>query len=214
MRERGEALVRQALGSSFLAELQREARGAPLKAWPTEIGGVRQRMEGHFLRAPFDGFPVIRRLADALEDAALASEVPGLRTWRPNEVSIQRYRPGPPAIESHRDNVRYRRLIAIFTTAGRAAFRVLDGRHGEVVAEWIPKPGDLVLLRAPGLAHVRDGRPFHALDAPQHGERWSVSFRMDTRSGERQRLSSQVTGQLRPSRGGLPDERARSAPGT
>lgn len=193
VRRDGAALVEHALDSVFVAELQREAKAARLKGWPSEISGVRQSIDGNFLYAPFDGFAAVRKLADALQRAAAASDVPGLRTWRPNEVSIQRYRPGPTAIESHRDNARYRRLIAIFTTAGEAAFRVLDGRHGEVLTEWAAKPGDLVLLRAPGLGHTRDGRPFHALDAPEQGERWSVSFRMDTRKGEPPRFLAKVT---------------------
>jgi hypothetical protein len=92
-------------------------------------------------------------------------------------------------IEPHRDNIRYRRLIAILTTAGRARFRVLETRDGPVLAEWTPEPGDLVLLRAPGFGS-RDGRPFHELDAPEDGERWSVSFRLNARQREPQRFLS------------------------
>lgn len=184
VRARGATLVPEAVAPPFLDELQREAEHAPLAGWPEQIGSVRQKMDGCFLHPPFDGFPCIVSLAEALTEAARASGVRGLATWRPNEVSVQRYRPGPLGIEPHRDNLRYRGLVAIFTTKGCARFRVLEAREGGVLAEWTPHPGDLVLLRGPGLAGVRDGRPFHAIDAPERGQRWSVSFRQNARPDE------------------------------
>ena len=191
VRSRGFALVAGAVDEGVLAELQLEAERCPLERWPEVIGKVRQRMDGCFLRPPFGGYPGIAGIAGALVGEARASSTRGLRTWRPNEISVQRYEPGSIAIESHRDNIRYRRLVAILTTAGRARFRVLETREGSVLAEWTPEPGDLVLLRGPGLGGLRDGRPFHALDAPQEGERWSISFRMNTRA-EAQRFLTQV----------------------
>jgi hypothetical protein len=35
-----------------------------------------------------------------------------------------------------------------------------------------------VLMRGPGLAGNRDGRPFHLVDGPRRGERLSVGIRM------------------------------------
>lgn len=190
-RSRGSAFVESAIDASLLERIQDEAERLPLERWPEVIGKVRQNMDGCFLRLPLDAHPAIHALAESLASAVHTSAIRGLRTWRPNEVSVQRYRPGLTAIEPHRDNIRYRRLIAILTTKGRARFRVLDGRKGAVLAEWTPQPGDLVLLRGPGLGGSRDGRPFHALDAPADGERWSVAFRMDDRGGETQRFLSQ-----------------------
>ena len=36
----------------------------------------------------------------------------------------------------------------------------------------------VTLMRGPGLAGVRDGRPYHAVHGPTRGVRWSLALRM------------------------------------
>ena len=56
----------------------------------------------------------------------------------------------------------------------------LLGTVGPVAGGRVDAAGSLVLLRAPGLDHHDDGRPLHTVDGPDHGQRISVSYRMDT----------------------------------
>jgi hypothetical protein len=99
----------------------------------------------------------------------------------PNEVYVQRYRAGDLGVTPHRDWKRYRYLVAIFTATGEAEFRLCKNRAGEVLRSWTATPGSLVLLRAPGLAGVDDGRHLHGVRGPATGERISVTYRMDRR---------------------------------
>ena len=58
---------------------------------------------------------------------------------------------------------------------------ICKNRKGDVVDEWEAKAGSLILLRAPGFAGEEDGRPFHMVEGPKRGQRYSVAFRMDTK---------------------------------
>lgn len=174
----GAVHVPDVLEKSFLRALQREAEATELERWPEQEGQAKQRVEGRDVPAPFATHRKICALADALTGVVNASGIRGLIGWKALEATVQRYRPGPVGITSHRDHKKSRRLVAIFTTRGSVNFRILEARHGPVISEWRVRAGDLILMRGPGLAGARDGRPFHAVSAPSHGERWSVSFRM------------------------------------
>jgi hypothetical protein len=102
----------------------------------------------------------------------------GLATWMPNEIGVARYGPGSLGITPHLDGKWYRRLVAVLTLYGRSRFAISRSREGEITADWRPGPGDLVLLRAPGLGGVRDGRPFHLVEGPSRGVRCSLGIRM------------------------------------
>src|SRR5947209_20633077 len=97
---------------------------------------------------------------------ARARGIRGLRTWKPNEAAVQRYRPGPYGITSHLDGKRYRRLVTVVTTTGEARFSLHSDRDAPPKKTWMVGPGGRVLLRAPGLAGAREGRPVHANGAP------------------------------------------------
>ena len=94
----------------------------------------------------------------------------GLRTLSINEAGVVLYRPGSIGITSHLDGKRHRRLVIVLTLYGTAEFALCrdpqrDGRPelGE------PEPGSITLLRGPGLAGGRDGRPFHRVGTPKAG---------------------------------------------
>jgi hypothetical protein len=179
----GAAFVPEAMTAAFLQRLQPELEPGPFRALPEEIGPVRQQTEGFELRGRPPGYPRLAELRGALGRAVReqGGGIRGLASWRPNEISVQRYRGGGVGITPHLDGKRYRRLVALFTTVGTAQFAICRDRAGELLEEWETFPGSLILLRGPGLAGMRDGRPFHRVSGPQTGWRYSVGFRMDTR---------------------------------
>ncbi len=143
---------------------------------------MRQETDVFVLR-DLKGFPALAELAREYRVAVLAHarEIRGLATYAPNEVHLQRYRPGSLGITPHLDGKRYRRLVAFFTVRGSACLSVLRERAGEEIARFSIGPGSLALLRAPGLGGLRDGRPFHAIMPVGIEERVSVALRMNTR---------------------------------
>ena len=107
----------------------------------------------------------VRALGDALEStiaAALAmldpSTLPG--GFRVNDYIVQRYPVGSAGMSPHRDHVRYVGLVAIVVVQGAGRFMVCADRAGTGSREIPSRPGDLLLMRAPGLFGRRD-RPFH-----------------------------------------------------
>ncbi len=189
VRRDGAAVVAQSLADPFRRRLQRELMEIPFEPAPMEIGPVRQETEVSVVR-DLRGLPA---LAELVRDFAArvrshGGEIRGLATYLPNEVHLQRYRPGSFGITPHLDGKRYRRLVAFFTTRGRARFTVLRERAGEVLARTSIGAGSLVLLRAPGLGGVRDGRPFHAIAPLGRRERVSVALRMNARAHDARAL--------------------------
>ena len=175
----GFSFVPGALEHGFLLRLHRDIESAPFEPAEERVGQVRQEIEACTLPGDLRGYPAVEELRGALQAAARASGIRGLRTWRPGDVAVQRYRPGSVGITSHRDGKRFRRLVAVVTTEGSAGFAVRRERYGEVLERWNAGPGSLVLLRGPGLAGTGDGRPFHEVSGPREGVRYSVGFRME-----------------------------------
>ncbi len=172
----------QALGDRFRTRLERELLTVPYEPAPPEVGPVRQETDVFVLR-DLKGFPALAELAHEYRVAVLAHarEIRGLATYAPNEIHLQRYRPGSLGITPHLDGKRYRRLVAFFTVRGSACLSVLRERAGEELARFSIGPGSLALLRAPGLGGLRDGRPFHAIMPVGIEERVSVGLRMNSR---------------------------------
>ena len=179
----GAAFVSDALTAGFRERLQEEVGRGPFRPLPEEIGPVRQETEAFEVGGRLSGYPLLAELRRALVRAVREQGrgIRGLSTWRPTEISVQRYRGGAVGITPHLDGKRYRRLVAIFTILGRARFTVCRDRGGEPLEEWETVPGSLVLLRGPGLGGLRDGRPFHRVSGPESGRRTSVGFRMEVR---------------------------------
>jgi hypothetical protein len=169
----------------LLRALSRELEAGPLRRMAGTFGkaGVRMEIDGFDVEAPFDGFPVLSELAAAFGTRVRrdGDGIRGLRSWSPNEAGAARYHPGSVGVTSHMDGRWYRRLVAVFTIAGSAPFEVRASREGEVLERWNAAAGSVTLMRGPGLAGVRDGRPYHAVHGPPRGVRWSLALRM--RSG-------------------------------
>ncbi|HJS26022.1 MAG TPA: hypothetical protein VJ913_02725 [Actinomycetota bacterium] len=183
--ERGFAHLDGILDPAFQRALWREIRSGPLRRMEGTFGaaGVRMQIDGFDVDEPFEGFPLLRGLRDAFAERVRSqgSGIRGLATWRPNEAGIGVYRPGWVGVTSHLDGRWYRRLVAVFTIVGSARFEVLASRAGEVLGSWDARAGGLTLMRGPGLAGSRDGRPFHAVEGPRRGVRCSVALRMSVR---------------------------------
>ncbi len=182
----GYARVRGAAAPGALRRLRGELEAGPFRRFEGSFGKVRQEIEGFDVVPPFAGFPLLASLAHELEALVRAHGrgIRGLATWRVGEVGVARYRPGSIGITPHLDGRWYRRLVAVLTVHGRARFAICGSRDAaDVVEEWIAEPGDLVLMRGPGLAGRRDGRPFHLVEGPRRGTRLSLGFRMPVPRG-------------------------------
>jgi len=182
----GYAHVSHAIEGHFLRSLRRELERGPFKRFEGSFGPVRQEIEGYDVLDPMDGFPLVAELRDELAGLLRRNGrgITGLATWWPNEAGVARYRPGSIGITPHLDGKWYRRLVAVVTVNGTAPFSVCRDRGGEVMERWDAGPGSLTLMRAPGLARCRDGRPFHTVEGPRRGTRCSIGFRMNTRPAE------------------------------
>ncbi len=180
----GAAFVPQALAEEFCQDLQREVEAGPFEPAPYQIGPVRQETEVLAILAPMQDYPAVAELCQALTALVHTQGhgIAGLDRYMPNVCHVQRYRPGALGITPHLDGKRFALLVAVFTIRGSARFTIHAERFGSPIEVWEVTPGSLVLLRGPGLAGIPDGRPFHAVSGPPAGERFSVSFRMDTRA--------------------------------
>jgi hypothetical protein len=182
----GFAHVPSAVMQPFLRSLRREIDRGPFRRFDESFGPVRQQIDGYDVEVPSQAFPVLTDLCRELRDAVRTAgrEVRGLATWAPNEVGIAHYVPGSIGITPHMDGKWYRRLVVVATVYGRAPFAICGSRDpADVVERWSAGPGSLVLMRGPGLAGARDGRPFHLVEGPRRGERLSLGIRMSSRTG-------------------------------
>lgn len=182
---RGWARVPAALADDWIDRLLDEFEPAAAAPVPEEVGPVRQQAREATVPVDDPGHPALRALVSSLESAVVAhaGTVEGLGDWRPTEASYLHYRGADAGITPHRDRSRHRLLVAVFTLHGRAPFAIVEDRAGTgVLAEWTTAPGDLCLLRAPGLAGRPDGRPLHRVGAPVD-KRISLGLRMNRGAG-------------------------------
>ncbi len=181
----GHAHLDGVLHERFRNALWREIQAGPLRHMAGSFGraGVRMDIDGFDVEAPFDGFAAVAELAVAFGELVRRDghRIRGLATWTPNEAGVGVYRPGSVGITPHRDGRWYRRLVAVFTVTGSARFEVRAAREGDLVESWRAGAASLTLMRGPGLAGVRDGRPFHAVHGPARGVRCSLALRTGLR---------------------------------
>lgn len=183
--ETGHARIARGVSPDFLGALRSEVGAGPFRAFGESFGTVRQQIDGYDVRVPSGDFPLLTQLARELR--ALVGRqgrgIRGLATWVPNEVGVTHYVPGSIGITPHLDGKWYRRLVVVVTVFGRASFAICGSRNPtDVVDRWIAGPRDIVLMRGPGLAGSRDGRPFHLVEGPRRGERLSLGVRMSVKA--------------------------------
>jgi hypothetical protein len=180
----GVAVVRGAVPPQALGRLIDEVDTLPFVAPPPDALPVATGSELAVLHCRSGGYPALTVLQRDLVDriARVANGIPALRDlhrWRPNEIFVRRYHPASAGMSPHVDGVRFRYLVATVTVLGTATFRVHDDT-GAVDSEWDLEPGDLVLIRGPGLGGVPDGRPRHSVGGPGPSSRCSLAYRMNT----------------------------------
>lgn len=78
-----------------------------------------------------------------------------------NSMVLQRYEEGSLGITPHKDGLRYINLVYVFIIGGRGRFYVCSDRSGRDAREVDASPGNVILMRAPGLFGAEDNRPFH-----------------------------------------------------
>jgi hypothetical protein len=185
--QNGHGRVQAAVPAASLRRLRAELDAGSFRPFGESFGPVRQQIDGFDVDLPAPAFPsltvVCRRLAEVVNEQGRG--VRGLATWKPNEVGIAHYVPGSIGITPHMDGKWYRTLVIVATVYGRAPFAICASRdRDDVIERWVAGPGDLVLMRGPGLAGHRDGRPFHLVEGPRRGERLSLGIRMSARPRE------------------------------
>ena len=181
----GHGRVTSAIATDVLRRLRTEIERGHFRPFGESFGEVRQQIDGYDVSVPAIGFPLLTALCLDLRDVVRSQGrgVRGLASWAPNEVGVTHYIPGSIGITPHKDGKWYRRMVIVATVYGRAPFAICASRDPhDIVDRWIAEPGHLVLMRGPGLAGARDGRPLHLVEGPRRGERLSLGIRMSTRS--------------------------------
>lgn len=114
------------------------------------------------------------RLVNAIEETGLA---PNELELEFNDLIVQRYPPGCQGITPHRDHKRYRIVVAIFILSGDGSFYISQNRKSNSGHTIPADPGDLLLMRAPGLAAEKPG-PLHYVNGVTHTRR-TIGLRYD-----------------------------------
>lgn len=83
----------------------------------------------------------------------LGSIFPNLKEFTPDEISLHRYDDQDIGLSWHKDNLRFRGIVAVTRLEGEGEFQVLDEQKN--VHSIAAKAGDLILTRATGLNGLR-----------------------------------------------------------
>ena len=175
------------LPADAMPELLAAAAALPFRTGRHEIGSGAVQVRQDFdicMAPPKPGalWDLAARLEAYLALALGALPPPPLiGPLRLNDLVVQRYPPGSIGITAHRDHVRYTGLVALILLSGDGRFFVSETRSGNGAREILWRPGELLLMRAPGFAG-RDDRPFHYL-SDITSERYSLGLRHDTQPG-------------------------------
>ena len=140
-------------------------------------GDVQQEFETLPLRYPMPGYPMVGELGQEL--GALVRAVGGepFAAWQPNDVAAQLYQPHHIGITRHRDFMRDRLLVVVFSLCGIASFNSWS-EQGQMHEPCLLTTGSLVLLRSPGLGkNPVDNRLYHAIGSPISKPRLSLAYR-------------------------------------
>ena len=112
----------------------------------------------------------------------LSTIFPSLANWEADELSFHLYDDKEVGLSRHRDNLRFIGLIAIISISGECDL-VITHQGKDIELPVIP--GDLCLLRAPGLIDSRtEVRPEHSVQNLRTDTRLSMMLRANNRPTE------------------------------
>jgi len=186
--EQGDAIALPWLDMQTCQSLREAAGALPFRKARPIVGETERAVFQDFdicMAIPVDHpLHALRRASEAALQSALAAITPAplAGPFRLNDLVVQRYPAGSAGISPHKDHVRYTGLVAIVLLAGDGVFSVCAERSGAGDRPIAAQPGDLILMRAPGLFDRRD-RPFHRLRDITI-ERLTVGLRHDSTSPE------------------------------
>lgn len=109
----------------------------------------------------------------------LAPIFPSLVSWEADELSLHLYDDPDVGLNRHKDNMRFVGLIAVVAIDGECDLVV--NHQGQEIALPV-EPGDLSILRAPGLIDTNlDVRPEHSVENLRTSTRLSMMLRANNR---------------------------------
>jgi hypothetical protein len=160
---------------------------------PMRKASARVGAEGREVTQDFDiCFPaprkdVLAQLADLLEKTVSVVNNKAMPPYMDepfmlNDIAVQHYHPRSKGISPHLDALRYRGLVFIITLAGESRLAQCQDRKRNGAVRIDDKPGQLVVLSAPGFCRRKDeaARPLHFVDDITRG-RLSIGLRNDTK---------------------------------
>ena len=155
------------LEEDFRVALLKEAQDYDYEPEDEIVGSgdrvVRQQVSS-FNGFPEDGNYVL--LKDSFQDLlerrlARLGDYPFETALSFNSMVLQRYKQGSIGITPHKDGLKYINLVCVFCIGGRGRFYVCSDRSGRDAKEVDASPGNVILMRAPGLFGAEDNRLFH-----------------------------------------------------
>jgi len=135
-------------------------------------------------QTPFDAIPstvaLCRRTQRFIN--SLSPIFPSLADWQPDELSLHLYDDQDVGLSKHRDTLRFTGLIAIIAIDGTCDLAIT---HNDEEIPILIEPGDLSLLRAPGLIDCdTEVRPEHSVQNLRTPTRLSMMLRANNRPTE------------------------------
>jgi FolB domain-containing protein len=152
------------LTESYRKELLEEAESYHYNKQPEIVGlaKVREQLSSTYEFRPGSLFFELREdFENILNSSQTAFKEPIFNPpLKLNEMSLQLYEKGSIGITPHLDNLSCKNLICIFILTGHAKFALCDDREGNNPKYLDTSPGNVIIMRAPGLFGSLD-RPFH-----------------------------------------------------
>ena len=154
------------LDEDFRMALLKEAEGYNYKPEDETVGSgdrlVRQQVSTFDDLPDGSGYVLLKNSFQDLLKLRLADigSLPFETALNFNSMVLQRYEKGSIGITLHRDGLSYVNLVCVFVTGGRGRFYVCPDRLRDA-KEIDASPGNVILMRAPGLFGFEDNRPFH-----------------------------------------------------
>jgi hypothetical protein len=163
-----DALGMPLLGEPARLSLLKAAEGLSYRQAQPYLGAKGKEVRQDFeICMEFGSNETFTGLAGSLAEHLLAASQslaapPLTEPLRFNDIAVQRYRPGSDGIAPHRDFLQFRQIVVLIILTGQGRFFVCDNREGREATEVPLRPGDALLMQAPGFGG-QNRRPFHFL---------------------------------------------------